>query len=324
MTIEQLTIFVTLAKTQSMSLAADDLLMSKANISKSIASLEQELGSQLFFKSRRGSLLTPFGEQLYLYALDVLHTVNQLKNFAVKEQSTSQTALIAFAECYAFLLPFIMKNFLQHFQDARLLNVMSLESHYLNQSISQLNADIYFSSIFLSDLSFLKKYENEYFIYAFYEDILYVMVDAHTRWTPNHDNFVTIAQLQNLTLLTFTNYSTASPIINHPNFFDTFLQDNGLYQTSTVIHCNNTAIIDSYLTQSHTGLLCDYYSVKDSIVFNRQKYRFLKIKPETKVIHVLLLNKCSPYFRFFNDLLYLLQNNFAETFPFFRKLNGSL
>ena len=50
MTIEQLTIFVTLAKTQSMSLAADDLLMSKANISKSIASLEQELGSQLFFQ----------------------------------------------------------------------------------------------------------------------------------------------------------------------------------------------------------------------------------------------------------------------------------
>lgn len=324
MTIEQLTIFAELSKTQSMSLAADNLLMSKANISKSIASLEQELDTQLFFKTRRGSILTPFGEQLYLYAQEVLNAVNQLKSFAVKEQSASHTALIAFAECYAFLLPFIMKEFLQHFQNTRLLNVMSLESHYLNQSISQLNADIYFSSILLNDLTFLKKYESDYFLYAFYEDILYVMVDAHTHWSPSHEDFVSIAQLQKLTLLTFTNYSTASPLIHHPNFFETFLKNNDLYQTTTIINCNNTAIIDSYLAQPYTGLLCDHYSVKDSIVFNSEKYRFLKIKPETKVLHILLLNKQSTYFRFFNDLLYLLQNNFAETFPFFHKLNGTL
>ena len=320
MTIEQLTIFVELAKTQSMSLAADNLLMSKANISKSVTALEQELAARLFFKSRRGSFLTPFGEQVYLYALDVLKTLHNLQDFAAKEQRTSATATIAFAECYAFMVPFILKTFLQRFQDTRLLNVVSLEAHYLNQSLQQLNADIYFSEIWSDDLPTLQSLAQDYAIYSFYEDTLHVMIHKQNPWASRSDDSVSIAQLKELTLLTFTNYSAAAPLINCPNFFDTFLGDNNLYQLTTVINCNNTAILDSYLTQSHSGLLCDYYSIRDSIVFNSRTYRFLKIKPTVNILHIVLLNKQSNYFRFFNDLLDLLQNQFAEAFPFFHKL----
>lgn len=324
MTIDQLIIFIELAKTHSMSLTAENLLMSKANISKSISSLEHELDARLFFKSRRGSYLTPFGEQTYRYAVDALQSIDRLKEFTARVPKSQRTAIIAFAESYAFLLPSIMKAFLQQYEDTRLLNVISLEAHFLNQSIPQLQADICFTEVLLDDVTSLKPYEDDYFIYSFYEDILQIMVDKNMPWAKSGDGTVSIAQLKELTLLTFTNYTTASPNLNYPNFFETFLCENNLYQTTTVINCNNTAIIGSYLTQSHSGLLCDYYSIKDSIVFNSQKYHFLKIKPEAKVLHVVLINKNAIYFRFFNDMLYLLQNNFADSFPFFHKLNGTL
>ena len=49
MTIEQLEIFLELAKTGSMRVTADNLSMTKPNISKSISNLETELGTILFF-----------------------------------------------------------------------------------------------------------------------------------------------------------------------------------------------------------------------------------------------------------------------------------
>ncbi len=58
-------IFYYVAKYKSFTRAADILLNSQPNITRSMNNLEQELGCRLFLRSNRGITLTPEGEKLY-------------------------------------------------------------------------------------------------------------------------------------------------------------------------------------------------------------------------------------------------------------------
>lgn len=66
--IQQLTYFVAIQKTESFSLAADDLCVSQSTISKQIKALEDELGTILFNRKSRTITLTPAGQDFLVYA----------------------------------------------------------------------------------------------------------------------------------------------------------------------------------------------------------------------------------------------------------------
>lgn len=64
MDLEQLTGFVEVARLGSFTRAADELHLAQPSLSRRIAALEQDLGSELFHRARSGSTLTPAGELL--------------------------------------------------------------------------------------------------------------------------------------------------------------------------------------------------------------------------------------------------------------------
>ncbi len=84
MNTDQLTKFLTIVKHRSMSKAASVLYVTPSALSHSIQSLEDELGTQLFIRNKKGIILTASGEILYQYAqkIDDLATeaVNSVKN----------------------------------------------------------------------------------------------------------------------------------------------------------------------------------------------------------------------------------------------------
>lgn len=74
--------FVTIANSQSFSVAARKLYVSPSKLSKEISWLEHKLGTKLFIRSTRQLTLTEHGKILYTKAVKVFNEVEQLKEIA--------------------------------------------------------------------------------------------------------------------------------------------------------------------------------------------------------------------------------------------------
>jgi LysR family hydrogen peroxide-inducible transcriptional activator len=77
-TIKQLEYFVAVAKASNFRKAAEKLGISQPTLTVQIAAMEEELGLQLFDRSRAGTLLTPSGRDLLPVARDILEQYEQL------------------------------------------------------------------------------------------------------------------------------------------------------------------------------------------------------------------------------------------------------
>ena len=77
MTLNQLTYFCMLAKTQSYTQAAQALFIAQPSLSYAISTLEKELGCLLVAREGRRISLTPAGETFYRYAKAALEAIAQ-------------------------------------------------------------------------------------------------------------------------------------------------------------------------------------------------------------------------------------------------------
>ncbi len=81
MTLRQLSVWIVVAKHQSVTKAADDLHMGKPSVSQQIKSLEKDCGIKLYKSySRRGIELTQAGRLLLKYAKKILLQVKTLES----------------------------------------------------------------------------------------------------------------------------------------------------------------------------------------------------------------------------------------------------
>ena len=78
MRLEQLTYLVEIAKTNSMSLAAENLHIAQSSLSLSIKQLEEELDTIIFTRSKKGTFLTEQGDEIYHKAYQILNMVQSL------------------------------------------------------------------------------------------------------------------------------------------------------------------------------------------------------------------------------------------------------
>ena len=66
MNIRQLEYFVKVYESGSFFKAADSLFISQQALSRALATLEQELNAQLFYRNHKGVIPTPLGQELYV------------------------------------------------------------------------------------------------------------------------------------------------------------------------------------------------------------------------------------------------------------------
>lgn len=122
MDIRQLKYFVAIADYGSLSQAAFKLHVVQSALSHNLAQLEEELGTQLFYRQPRGVEVTQAGKMLYEYANTVLETISLAKenissvSTAVREQvwiGLNHTA-------NHLLLPSLPKTLMQQYPDIKL------------------------------------------------------------------------------------------------------------------------------------------------------------------------------------------------------------
>ncbi len=89
MELRQLQCLIACAQTKSFSKAAALLYTSQSNVSKTIASLENELGRKIFDRRQHGIELTPKGKQIYRYALSTLECSAKILE-CIEEEETEE------------------------------------------------------------------------------------------------------------------------------------------------------------------------------------------------------------------------------------------
>ena len=78
MDVKQLQYFVVSVDMGSFHSAAEALITTQPNVSKIVKSLEDELNMTLLNRTRSGVIITPQGEHIYAYAIEVLKNINMI------------------------------------------------------------------------------------------------------------------------------------------------------------------------------------------------------------------------------------------------------
>ena len=82
MDISALQAFIAVARYESFSKASEALFITQPAVSKRVASLEDELGAQLFNRIARQISLTEAGKQLLPKAQDLVHQAEDMQRYA--------------------------------------------------------------------------------------------------------------------------------------------------------------------------------------------------------------------------------------------------
>ena len=96
MNLRQCECFLTLVNKKSISKAADMLFISKQGLSKSIRGLEEELGADLFIRTKKGSTLSPMGEKLYPHIKSIYDSYSEINKILEDSPKDKLHILIAY------------------------------------------------------------------------------------------------------------------------------------------------------------------------------------------------------------------------------------
>ncbi|MBQ8510179.1 MAG: LysR family transcriptional regulator [Clostridia bacterium] len=95
MNIMHLKYAVEVAKTGSITQAAENLFMGQPNLSKAVRELEENLGVTIFKRTSKGIVPTQKGEEFLIYAKRILTQIDELESLYRRDRQTKQTFSIS-------------------------------------------------------------------------------------------------------------------------------------------------------------------------------------------------------------------------------------
>lgn len=146
MTTEQLQYFLIAAKHLNFSTTAKELYVTQPAISHQIASLEKELGTQLFVRSTRKVRLTKSGELFLEDAKRILDLAESAKtriNLADNSSDLSLSIAYLLSPCQSFL-PKIVLEFHKQYPQVE-VHLTRMDAHEITNDMKHSNRDLYFS-----------------------------------------------------------------------------------------------------------------------------------------------------------------------------------
>ena len=164
MNIKQLEAFVRIVKNKSFSQTAKELYLTQPTVSSYISSLEADLRVQLFTRTTKEVHTTSEGEQIYLYAKDIVNLSNKIRN-AFKEESKDDVNEIVISSSSIpgqYLLPGMLANFSKRHPNTE-FRVHETDSNGAVTDVAEHRADIGFCGTIIpkTACTFLPFYEDE-------------------------------------------------------------------------------------------------------------------------------------------------------------------
>ncbi len=153
MKLSQIQALIAVAECANFSGAALGLELSQSAVSHAIASLETELGVQLFHRGRHGAQLTPVGERVLIHGHQIARALEMMVKEADLEKGLQggQVRIVTFRSVATHILPGIIAQFRDRFPKI----AVSINEVYYTQAVEEAlrsgKADIGFVSLPISD-----------------------------------------------------------------------------------------------------------------------------------------------------------------------------
>ena len=141
--LRHLRVFVTVVESGAYTRAAGRLGISQSTVSETLSALERTLGTALFRKAAKGSMLTPSGEALLPHARRVLELTSELIA-GVAKVSTSVSAVVVVAaveSISAYVLPLRLAAWRVRWPKAR-VEVVSSDCPQIRESVAAGKSDL--------------------------------------------------------------------------------------------------------------------------------------------------------------------------------------
>jgi len=151
--LSQIQALIAVADCENFSVAALQMELSQSAVSHAIASLETELGVQLFHRGRHGAQLTPVGERVLLHGRQIVRSLEMMIKEADLEKGLQggQVRIVTFRSVATHILPGIIAQFRDRFPKI----AVSITEVYYTQAVEEAlrsgKADIGFVSLPISD-----------------------------------------------------------------------------------------------------------------------------------------------------------------------------
>lgn len=307
MTLEQLEIFLELAKTGSMTVSADNLSMTKPNVSKSINNLESELNVVLFFRTTKGSVLTPIGELFREHAVEVLTHIREMTKIAL-DIAPQQQISMAFSDGNSRFI-YDYSQIISSQCASSSIKFLAFECDHLKKHILEINADIVCLPFYEHELHQLKTYKDSYYTYQINKSPIGVLISKKyfDQFFSSNQKYCSISTLGKLDMIVFSEFNDTSTPIG--NFFQDFIKENDLYINSKIIYSNSIFFIEKYIEEHPSFLLADQFSLENSSMLSTDKQVLMPLKPTNMVYQVLLIKKNSSNLKLLSDAMFIFCND---------------
>ena len=211
MKLSQIRSFVAVARCGKFSQAAVELDLTQPTVSHAIATLENDLGVQLLFRSQKGVNLTPIGESVLAHCDRILKSVEDIKQEANRYKSLDggKVRISAFRGAASQLLPKIKANFKTKYPQIEIKITEEKDCPQVEQMVWEGKADLGFTI-----LPTAKELET-----------IEVLRDNYIILLPPKTKF----SLVNMSKISWTEL-LALPIISYPNQNTCFRQIQGYFE----------------------------------------------------------------------------------------------
>ena len=167
MKLSQIKSFVTVAKYGKFSQAAIELDLTQPTVSHAIATLENDLGVQLLFRSKKGVTLTPAGENILAHCDRLLRSMEDIRTTAERFKSldVGKVKVSAFRGAAAQLLPKIRAEFKTKYPQIEIKITEEKDCPQVEQMICEGKADLGFTILpTTKDLDVIEVLRDDYIV----------------------------------------------------------------------------------------------------------------------------------------------------------------
>lgn len=153
MQLDQIRYFYETAQHKSINRAAEALFINQPSLSKSLKLLENELGTPLFIRTTKGVQLTPFGEEFYPIAAQILSLVDEAyrkaKDYTDRQRYQKEGLMHIYLDPYVkeILFPKHALRFMRLFPNMK-LNIAEMDAQQVIQALVSSQLDLALVSIF--------------------------------------------------------------------------------------------------------------------------------------------------------------------------------
>lgn len=141
MTLQQLKYVIEVARSRSISKAAQNLFISQPSLSNALKELENEVGIVIFLRTNKGIILTPEGAEFLGYARQVVEQAALLENRYSTTQSSQQHFSVS-AQHYAFAVSAFVRLLKDYDRDEYEFTLRETKTYEIIEDVKNLHSEI--------------------------------------------------------------------------------------------------------------------------------------------------------------------------------------